>query len=131
MSWTIFFFNETATTEFYTYGHTLSLHDALPILYRVVARQAFPAELGVRGHALAARQADAAHIWPDEICARRGACDGDEGCAFRALRTQLRPDPRSRGICRRTEIGRASCRESVWQSVMLQEVAFLLKKTYT
>src|SRR3546814_151909 len=27
-----FFFNDTATTEIYTYGHTLSLHDALPIL---------------------------------------------------------------------------------------------------
>src|SRR3546814_15735948 len=27
-----FFFNETATTEIYTHGHTLSLHDALPIL---------------------------------------------------------------------------------------------------
>src|SRR3546814_12908559 len=26
-----FLFNETATTEIYTYGHTLSLHDALPI----------------------------------------------------------------------------------------------------
>src|SRR3546814_10322635 len=26
------FFNETATTEIYTYVHTLSLHDALPIL---------------------------------------------------------------------------------------------------
>src|SRR3546814_13645421 len=25
------FFNETATTEIYTYGHTLSLRDALPI----------------------------------------------------------------------------------------------------
>src|SRR3546814_19959291 len=25
-----FLFNETATTEIYTYGHTLSLHDALP-----------------------------------------------------------------------------------------------------
>src|SRR3546814_16129930 len=29
-SW-IFFVNDTATTEIYTYGHTLSLHDALPI----------------------------------------------------------------------------------------------------
>src|SRR3546814_10824693 len=29
-----FFFNDTATTEIYTYGHTLSLHDALPILSR-------------------------------------------------------------------------------------------------
>src|SRR6056297_1887014 len=27
----IFFFNDTATTEIYTYCHTLSLHDALPI----------------------------------------------------------------------------------------------------
>src|SRR3546814_11825759 len=27
-----FFFNVTATTEIYTYLHTLSLHDALPIL---------------------------------------------------------------------------------------------------
>src|SRR3546814_17290509 len=26
-----FFFNDTATTESYTYGHTLALHDALPI----------------------------------------------------------------------------------------------------
>src|SRR3546814_17236703 len=26
-----FFFNDTATTETYTYGHTRSLHDALPI----------------------------------------------------------------------------------------------------
>src|SRR3546814_3532254 len=29
-----FFFNDTATTEIYTYGHTLSLHDALPIYTR-------------------------------------------------------------------------------------------------
>src|SRR3546814_11164040 len=29
-----FFFNDTATTESYTYCHTLSLHDALPISMR-------------------------------------------------------------------------------------------------
>src|SRR3546814_6243163 len=28
----LFFFNESATTYIYTYGHTLSLHAALPIL---------------------------------------------------------------------------------------------------
>src|SRR3546814_12008990 len=28
-----FVFIETATTEIYTYGHTLSLHDALPIYW--------------------------------------------------------------------------------------------------
>src|SRR3546814_19117338 len=27
----IFFFKDTVTTEIYTYGHTLSRHDALPI----------------------------------------------------------------------------------------------------
>src|SRR3546814_17454692 len=27
----VFFFNDTSTTEIYTYRHTLSLHDALPI----------------------------------------------------------------------------------------------------
>src|SRR3546814_18591106 len=30
---TLFFFNDTATTEIYTYLHTLSLHDALPICW--------------------------------------------------------------------------------------------------
>src|SRR3546814_14425155 len=34
-----FFFNATATTEIYTYGHTLSLHDALPISVEVDAEQ--------------------------------------------------------------------------------------------
>src|SRR3546814_13287577 len=28
----LFLFTDTATTEIYTYGHTLFLHDALPIL---------------------------------------------------------------------------------------------------
>src|SRR3546814_11587299 len=32
---TFFFFNDPATTEIYTYGHTLSLHDALPIFVRI------------------------------------------------------------------------------------------------
>src|SRR3546814_16168107 len=38
------FFNETATTENYTYRHTLSLHDALPIFENVPRRR----ELGLR-----------------------------------------------------------------------------------
>src|SRR3546814_3743897 len=32
MYYMFFFFNDPATTEIYTYCHTLSLHDALPIL---------------------------------------------------------------------------------------------------
>src|SRR3546814_21128958 len=31
---TVFFFNDPATPEFYTYCHTLPLHDALPIYRR-------------------------------------------------------------------------------------------------
>src|SRR3546814_12156318 len=32
----LLFFNDTATTEIYTYGHPLSLHDALPICTRLL-----------------------------------------------------------------------------------------------
>src|SRR3546814_13042199 len=32
----VFFFNDTATPEIYTYLHTLSLHDALPIFVRKI-----------------------------------------------------------------------------------------------
>src|SRR3546814_12431502 len=35
-----FFFKDTATTEIYTYCHTLSLHDALPICLAFTARKA-------------------------------------------------------------------------------------------
>src|SRR3546814_5128126 len=35
-----FFFNYTATTEIYTYVHTLSLHDALPIFFFIGHRVA-------------------------------------------------------------------------------------------
>src|SRR3546814_15692116 len=34
-----FFLKDPATTESYTYCHTLSLHDALPILARIVAQR--------------------------------------------------------------------------------------------
>src|SRR3546814_17052392 len=34
---TLFVCNDTASTEIYTYGHTLSLHDALPISVSVTA----------------------------------------------------------------------------------------------
>src|SRR3546814_15588548 len=36
------FFNDTATTGTYTSGHTLSLHDALPISNRVAAERESP-----------------------------------------------------------------------------------------
>src|SRR3546814_5976464 len=34
----MFFVNDTETTEIYTYGHTLSLHDSLPIYVLFVSR---------------------------------------------------------------------------------------------
>src|SRR3546814_16578689 len=37
-----FFFKDTATTEIYTYGHTLSLHDALPISSHLSTRPTRP-----------------------------------------------------------------------------------------
>src|SRR3546814_12127620 len=37
-----FFFNDTATTEIYTYWHTLSLHDALPIFAASPLRRVAP-----------------------------------------------------------------------------------------
>src|SRR3546814_13625780 len=37
-----FFFNDTATTDIYTYGHPLSLHDALPISFLRMACGARP-----------------------------------------------------------------------------------------
>src|SRR3546814_5272794 len=40
-----FFFNDTATTEIYTYWHTLSLHDALPISRMALAILETAAEL--------------------------------------------------------------------------------------
>src|SRR3546814_11162599 len=48
MIYVSFVFNDTPTTEIYTYGHTLSLHDALPI-----CRQRAPA--GAGGAAAGAR----------------------------------------------------------------------------
>src|SRR3546814_8385901 len=38
----VFFFNDTAATEIYTYCHTLSLHDALPISSPVGTRRSLP-----------------------------------------------------------------------------------------
>src|SRR3546814_1818791 len=44
----LFFFNDTTTTEIYTYLHTLSLHDALPISGVLVEALA-EAVLGIAG----------------------------------------------------------------------------------
>src|SRR3546814_3593288 len=51
----LFFFNYTATTEIYPYLHTLSLHDALPILgSRTVLDEAADKLVGIDAAAVAA-----------------------------------------------------------------------------
>src|SRR3546814_1713531 len=45
----VFFYNDSATTEIYTYSHTLSLHDARPIYHRHVPGPAAQAARGA-GH---------------------------------------------------------------------------------
>src|SRR3546814_11903269 len=44
-----FFFNATATTEIYTYLHTLSLNDALPILFQIGKARSDELEAAVDG----------------------------------------------------------------------------------
>src|SRR3546814_15132440 len=43
-----FFFNDTATTKIYTYVHTLSLHDALPICDNLEQLDLVAEVIGVR-----------------------------------------------------------------------------------
>src|SRR3546814_19744214 len=53
----VFFFNDTSTTEIYTYCHTLSLHDALPIL----TMRAVGSRAEIR------RSVDVAHSQPGKV----------------------------------------------------------------
>src|SRR3546814_20070121 len=79
-----FFFKLTATTEIYTYCHTLSLHDALPIYLRLSGADPVPVrirpDLGGRGDDHLRASADdaggdagagrgaggSARAWPDD-----------------------------------------------------------------
>src|SRR3546814_1193933 len=59
------FFNDTATTEIYTYLHTLSLHDALPIFFerrrRILGEHLGDDRAGVVAQ-VAARLAEHQHV---------------------------------------------------------------------
>src|SRR3546814_2148072 len=63
-----FFFNDTATTEIYTYCHTLSLHDALPIFPAGPLRTHVPSTASRPRRAVHARPGTwpgpAARSWP-------------------------------------------------------------------
>src|SRR3546814_10555415 len=74
-----FFFNETATTEIYTYWHTLSLHDALPIYPQI------PRQLAAKGAAVHAAPPAHADLKPQLA----GAITQDQfhlGIALKAFR---------------------------------------------
>src|SRR3546814_18611160 len=112
-----FFLNETATTEIYTYGHTLSLHDALPIyqMRRERARQRImPAAVGEReiDHARIARGR------------HRAAAPQRPASVARHRQRQRMPDAAQP----REQIGRASGRERVGKNVEILVVAESLKK---
>src|SRR3546814_18273200 len=84
MFFLFFFFNDTAPTELYTYGHTLSLHDALPICQRLspVERPALQLRKGAQGRGCGAVDADPApgggfHEDPSQSAAIRDPAGGD------------------------------------------------------
>src|SRR3546814_5316261 len=93
-----FFFNDTATTEIYTYGNTLSLHDALPILHGSTA-PASPASGGRLGGAGRDRRDRSPQGEAARVARSHGARDpsGDgAGLAVRRLAVAV-ADPRRSG----------------------------------
>src|SRR3546814_18135998 len=114
-----FFFNDTATTEIYTYGHTLSLHDALPICSRAPPSPAGVSDMmNLREYRNTAdRLAD--HL-PWAALIAPGVVLSKDGSFKRSLRF-LGPDLDS-------EIGRASCREGVSKYVCISVGAVELER---
>src|SRR3546814_18561878 len=117
----VFFFIDTATTEIYTYRHTLSLPDALPIYYAYIAADtglvvvdlSTPLEPRVTARLpLTDARASAVqfrYLWVTDA----------EGVKLFDIPHMDRPVPVPSGTVRpadeRTQTGSASCRESVCQ----------------
>src|SRR3546814_13015102 len=62
-----FVFYDTATTEFYTYGHTLALHDAVPILIFRAIHLSFAVALVLLLHPVLLRDGRRKFIWYDAL----------------------------------------------------------------
>src|SRR3546814_20206923 len=104
----VYFFNDTATTEIYTYLHPLSLHDALPIYGRRAAMVASVILMGA-GSLLVAVLPTYATIGaaaPALLLVARLMQGFSTGGQYGAAATYLSE-----------KIGRASCRERMCQSV--------------
>src|SRR3546814_16559767 len=114
----VFFFDDPAATDIYTFGHTLSLRDARPIcgagdvavgdhlvLY-ADGSYLKTGDLRIGGHALSPA-ARAAALASSQLPPEAGD-DGEEPIDFAANAAIQGPLPNSAA-----EIGRASCRDSV------------------
>src|SRR3546814_17681730 len=119
----VVFVKYPTTTKTYTYWHTLSLHDALPISApfgaNAVARHTLARQIG--GHRIgpALRQAHVVFV----TAGRVGMADDMNDRLVIALENagNLR-------VRIQRKIGRASCRERVCQYVSISVVAVSLKK---
>src|SRR3546814_20491413 len=110
----VFLFNDTATTEIYTYCHTLSLHDALPISEPVPRTADAP---GHAGQPLGVRRP----------LQHRGLVQALSVCCF----VQERLQPRSAGESQPGR-GRSEEHTSELQSLMrISYAVFCLKKKTT
>src|SRR3712207_9495803 len=72
MCYCFLFFNDTATTEIYT----LSLHDALPILYPKPLQQPMPIYVGGNAEGNLVRAAELAHGWLPAVMSPREIREG-------------------------------------------------------
>src|SRR3546814_12820449 len=111
-----FFFNDTATTEIYTYCHTLSLHDALPICW--IWLPLGPGAAAGSGSGSICDTAAASAFSGAAELVRTRSCGPKLASARRAsgpMSVRFRKTPRPIGD--RSQIGRASCRERVGQYV--------------
>src|SRR3546814_6367337 len=122
-----FFFNGTATTEIYTYCHTLSLHDALPILTRHQLRRLLEVS-AVGGEAQALHQ-EIERLHPGRL----DALDLEVAEVDRPVHRNDQVVDRNAGRCRavgqRLLLGRSEEHTSELQSLMrISYAVFCLKK---
>src|SRR3546814_14347866 len=128
----LFFFNDTATTEIYTYLHTLSLHYALPILVRLPSRRSHRGASGTEYGSfhssvrlqLLLHPAPQAVLEPHAATFRRGRITYAAYPASTRFCSRLT----GRNTVRRRETGRASRRDGQRQCVYLRLGAGAFKK---
>src|SRR3546814_13142205 len=129
-----FFFNDTATTEIYTDGHTLSLHDALPIYAEQAELSGQVAEVvELLLHGVADEHQGRDLPLPRFLgralqhLADLGAPGETEHTSHEAQQLSRFGNPRTRPALAEAavvdEIGRASCRERVCKYVSISVVA--------